>query len=121
MTAHVTLAGPEERTLEFRVPLILGLRELEIAAEFRWDRDTLIIEHSLRNRSQVPVSFDGHCAAEGRAYQQRAFINVAPGRVVTKTYRFAAARNLIGSGVRLGVVELGAGRRRFEEVYKISE
>ncbi|MCH8805521.1 MAG: hypothetical protein IH986_05480 [Planctomycetes bacterium] len=121
LTAHVTLAGPEERTLEFRVPLILGLRELEIAAEFRWDRDTLIIEHSLRNRSQVPVSFDGHCAAEGRAYQQRAFINVAPGRVVTKTYRFAAARDLIGSGVRLGVVELGAGRRRFEEVYKISE
>jgi hypothetical protein len=117
---HVKLIlhTPESTELHFQQPLTVGLRDIALQASAHWEGNDLVVEQSLRNRSDQPVSFTAFCDAPARARQENAFLNIMPGELALQTYVFRKSRDLAGAKLHMGIQEIGGERslNQFAEV-----
>jgi len=107
---QLILHAPESTELYFREPLAVGLRDIVLSATAYWDGDNLVVEQSLCNRSDRPVSFTAFCDAPGHARQENAFLGITPGELAMRTYLFPKSRDLEGTNLHMGVQEIGGAR-----------
>jgi hypothetical protein len=110
LDVRLTLHAPESVVLHFPESLTVGLRDVNLEATLYWEGADLVIEQSLRNFSNQPVSFTAFCEPPGLARIERFFLDVAPGELSTQTYRFPASRHLAGSRVYMGIQEIRGTR-----------
>src|SRR5262249_28589760 len=108
----------EDAQLEFEEQLTVGLNDIEMISTPRWQGDTLIVEQTLRNKSDAVVSFSGFCAAPGRPRAEGVFAGVKPNAAVTQTYVFERAQELSGGRLHLGIQEV-RGQRRLSQLVEI--
>jgi hypothetical protein len=110
--------APEDAQLEFEEQLTVGLNDIDMTSAPRWHGDTLIVEQTLRNKSDRPVSFNGFCAAPGRPRAEAVFAGVKANASVTQTYVFEHAAELSGGKLHLGIQEV-RGQRRLSQLVEI--
>jgi hypothetical protein len=118
LQAFVRVQRPEPATLEFSIPLQVGLRDVAAQASAWWAGDDLLVRQSLRNRSDQIVSFDAFCQPVGRPQLEAVFLHVPPGDTQDHTYRLPAARALAGGQLWVGIQEIG-GRRTLDQLVPI--
>ena len=106
----VQLTHPEPLNLHFDVPLQVSLRDIVVRASAWWNGSELVVEQSLRNLSDVAVSFSSFCQAADRPQSESVFLNVLPGEVRTLEYRFPASRDLAEGRLWLGIEEIDGPR-----------
>jgi hypothetical protein len=110
--------APEDAVLEFEEQLTVGLNDIEMSAAPHWQGDSLVVEQTLRNKSDKPVSFSGFCAAPGRPRAEAVFAGVKANASVTQTYVFDNAREMAGGHLHLGIQEV-RGQRRLNQLVEI--
>lgn len=110
MGVQLRLHAPATTVLEFREPITLGLRGLFFDAHAFWQGDTLVVEQTLRNLTEEPVSFTAFCEAAGRARAERLFLEVQPGEAKSQLYVYPNARSLAGSRLYVGAEEIRGPR-----------
>jgi hypothetical protein len=110
LKVQLILRSPERAELHFVEPLTLELRDIVLNAIVYWEDDDLVVEQSLRNLSDRPVSFAAFCDAPARARQEGQFLDVAPAELSTQVYVFANGRDLSGTKVSLGIEEIDGER-----------
>lgn len=115
---RMRLFRPQSQELEFAERLSLGLREVEVTADARWDGGELRVEQSLRNRSPDVIGFKGFCDVPGRARLEGMFVNVQPGESSTQVYVYPNAKMLGGSLIYLGVQEI-RGERSLNQIVEV--
>ncbi|MFQ5806374.1 MAG: hypothetical protein ACE5I3_07985 [Phycisphaerae bacterium] len=120
LQVRLILHAPENTELQFREALTVGLRHIGLDATAYWEGSNLVVEQSLRNSSNQPVSFAAFCDAEGRARQENAFLHIAPGELAIRTYFYPQSRALAGTKLHMGIEEIDGARslNLFAEVPK---
>lgn len=118
LRVHLAVQEPQVAELDMEVAVVVGLREVSVDAGARWEGDTLIVEHVLRNQSDRPVSFTAFCQARGRQRMERAFLRVPPGDIGLQRYVFPRAADLEGTLLHTGVSEIH-GRRRLDQLVEV--
>jgi hypothetical protein len=98
----------------FEIPLSveLGLTDLDVRGMAVVEGDNLVLRHTVTNRSSAVLNFRGSANVPGRQRQYRPFSGLFPGDTQTVEYRISGGANLVGSRVRLGLLELNDGPRR---------
>jgi len=110
MGIDIRVTAPNPAALHFDVPLEVEWKGITLQPRVAWDGDDLLVEHTLWNHSNRPVSFLAFCQAPRQARRDGQFLNVAPGSAHTLAYRFRQARHLSGEQLWLGVREVGGPR-----------
>jgi hypothetical protein len=118
LSVQISIESPKASELEFVVPLAVGLRNISVEGHASWIGDDLIVEQRLRNLSNQPVSFAAFCQAPARARAEQEFLNVAPGKLAVRAYRFVDARELSGLTVHLGIEEI-RGERSLDQLVEV--
>ncbi len=114
LNVRLKLNAPERADLAFREPITIGLNGIVLKCRAHWDHDTLIVEQSLRNISEEPVSFSAYCEPPGRARVEREFLDIKPGELAVQTYVFPDAGDLAGVNVPAGIQEIN-GKRSLDQ------
>jgi hypothetical protein len=111
---------PTEATLEFDVPVTIGLRDVLVEITARWEDGRLLVEQTLRNLSRGPVSFGAFCQAPLRPQLEHAFIDVPAGESQTHVYVIAdeQVRELAGMTLHLGLREV-RGKRTLDQLVEV--
>jgi len=117
LNVRLKLNAPEQANLAFREPITIGLNGIVLRCTARWDGDTLVVDQSLRNISDKPVSFSAYCEPPGRARVEREFLDIKPGEIAVQTYVFPAARDLAGVNIPAGIQEID-GKRSLDQFVK---
>lgn len=120
MGTDIRLRSPDNVDLHFDVPIQIGLRNISIDVTAWWQGDDLVIEQSLRNSSNRPVSFETFCQPPHRPQQEGVFLAVLPGELRAQTYVVPSARDLAGARVWLGAQEIG-GRRALDQLVAVPQ
>lgn len=110
LRVEMNLEAPLEARLGFDEQISVGLSDIRVEATARWEGSDLIIEQTLRNRSNQTISFTAFCEPPGHARAEGLFLNVLPGQTSLLTYLFPNATNLAGQMAFTGVREI-RGRR----------
>jgi hypothetical protein len=117
---EVELRDPHPATLNFSVPITVGLKDIHSEAIARWDGDMLVIEHALTNLADQPISFQGFCQVPLRPRGTAAFLEILPGEKRIERYVFTGAdlRDLVGMDVHLRILEV-RGDRELDQLVAI--
>lgn len=116
---RLVLHAPETAELRFGESLTVGLPEIGLETTAYWQGDDLVVEQSLRNNSDQPVSFAAFCEPPGRARVEGEFLDVMPGAFATQAYSFPKSRaDLAGTILHVGIQEIDGPRalNQFAEV-----
>lgn len=116
---RVQLNRPVTQLLDFRVPITVGLRDVQIDVRTHWNERTLVVEQSLHNESLTPMSFSAFCQAPQRRQLERAFLDIAPGETRVEVYEYSDADDLVGAVLRLGVHEI-RGPRSLDQLVEVT-
>jgi len=118
LDVRVTLHAPERGELHFPESLTVGLLNVVLDATVYWHGNDLIVEQSLHNHAEEPVSFSAFCEPPGRARSEGVFLDVAPGELATQQYVFPSCRELAGTRLHMGIQEIDGDRtlNQFAEV-----
>ncbi len=109
--AKITLAG-SGYYLEVPLSIELGLSDVDVSGLAVVQGKDLFLRHVVTNRSRDVLNFRGSTNVPGRERQYRPFSNLRPGDTQVVEYRISGGASLIGSKVRLGLLELNDGPRR---------
>ncbi len=115
---ELVLHAPTVSVLRFDVPITVGLREIDVQAAAHWESGDLVIEQTVRNLSEAPVSFTGVCRVPQRPPLEAAFLDVAPGEMRPQVYCFPGARGLAGAAAQVSVREI-RGRRALDQLVEL--
>ncbi len=118
LDVRLALQAPRPAVLDFDVPLVVGLSEIETEVVTRWEGEQLVVEQVVLNKSGREVSFDAVCDAPHRPRMQGLFLRLPPGERVTWVYVFPDARELAGGTLYLGLEEIG-GKRRLDQLVEV--
>ena len=110
IVAQISITG-ESYYLEVPLAVEVGLKDVEVAGMAVLEGPDLVVQHVVTNRSDSVMHFRGAAQVPGRERQYRPFSNLRPGDTQTTEYRFADARDLAGSRVRVGLREMNDGPR----------
>jgi hypothetical protein len=106
----VRIVRPMALELHFEIPLTVELKGLNLQVVVGWDHDDLVVEHTLTNHSEQPVSFATFCQAPTRARADGLLREVPPGAARIQRYRLPTARALAGQTLWLGIREIDGSR-----------
>ncbi len=106
----VHVARPDVFDMHFDVRLEVELKGISLRADARWEGDDLVVEHTLQNNSDRPVSFNAFCQPPDSTRADGLFLNVPPGASRTQGYRFPTARRLARQNLWLGIREIDGTR-----------
>lgn len=120
VNVRVHIRSPEDASLEFSERLTVGLHDIRVSANPRWDGSTLVVEHSIANHTAAAVSFTGYCNAPGRPRAEADFVEIRSGDSMTRTYVFREAATLRGQRLHLGIREI-RGERRLSQLVEIPQ
>ena len=118
LRVRISVKLPASAELEFVVPITVGLRDILLEAQAWWRDDDLVVQQLLRNLSDKSVSFTAFCQAPAWARAEQTFLNLAPGDVAVRVYRFTDARELTGSALHLGIQEI-RGERALDQLVEV--
>jgi hypothetical protein len=118
LEVEIRIDTPDVRVLRFSKTIQLGLRDVELTAATHWVDGDLVVEQSLRNRSNVALGFSAFCEPPGWGRQESAFLGVEPGQTSSVSYVFPAARELAGATLHHGIEEI-RGKRRLDQVVQV--
>lgn len=120
LAVEMEVQTPVMTALHFEEPMTVGLRDVLIEATARWEGEALVIEETLHNLSDEPVSFAGSCDVPLRRLREVRFAEVPPGAAQTRTfvYRDARVRELAEMQAFLRLREIG-GDREHNQLVKI--
>ncbi len=107
---EMDVEAPLEAKLRFNEKISVGLSDIRVEGTARWEGSDLIVEQTLRNRSDRTVAFTAFCEPPGRARAEGLFLDVLPGQTSLLTYVFPDAADLDGAMLFMGVREV-RGRR----------
>ncbi len=110
LRVEMNLEAPLEARLGFDENISIGLSDIRVEGTARWEGRDLVVEQTLRNRSDQTVGFTAFCEPPGRARAEGLFLDVLPGQTSLLTYVFPDATDLAGQMVFMGVREI-RGRR----------
>jgi hypothetical protein len=113
------LYAPVAHTLEFEVPLTVGLQDVQVRVRTEWDGSDLIVAQTLLNRSDLTVAFAAYCRVPQWPQAEGAFLNVGPGEEQTQRYVYQGAAALAGATLRVGIAEIN-GRRALDQLVEIT-
>jgi hypothetical protein len=116
---QLELYAPVAHTLEFEVPLTVGLRDVQVHVRTEWDGNDLIVAQTLLNRSDRTVGFAAYCRVPQWPQAEGAFLNVGPGEEQTQRYVYQGAAALAGATLRVGITEIN-GRRVMDQLVEIA-
>jgi len=118
MTGIFTVDADQTYELTALAPFELGLKDLEVRSFARIDRNNVIVQQTITNRSGERVDVEGYVLAPGRARQSGVFRRLEPGQTMVRKYVLDNARRLQGRGIRVGLREI-RGPRMLNEVLVI--
>ena len=110
LRVEMDVEAPLEARLRFDETISIGLSDVRVEGTARWEGRDLIVEQTLRNRSDKAVAFTAFAEPPGRARAEGLFLNVLPGETSLLTYVFPDAAELAGETVFMGIREI-RGRR----------
>lgn len=119
LRAYLTLVSPRSASLVFEFPMTIGVRGVRMDVATRWDGSTLLVEQSLQNETDQPLSFTGFCEAPRRAHAERAFLRVQPGARALQTYEIRNATDLVEAELYVGLKEIH-GPRRIDQLVPVA-
>ncbi len=112
--AQVDLVADREYRLKVRVPLEVGIKDVEFIAYWRLDAVNsadLLINQSVTNTGDRPLSLTAYVSAPGVSRQHRSLGHLQPNQTATRTFRLlGGATTLAGRTVRLGVIDESGAR-----------
>ncbi|MBN2445522.1 MAG: hypothetical protein JXO22_02270, partial [Phycisphaerae bacterium] len=120
LTIRLQISSPTVADLVFDVPVRVGLQNVDVRVDARWEGDALIVTQVLHNQTDKPVSFAAFCQAPLRPLIERAFANVQPDETQTNTYVLAdqRVRELAGLSLHLGLREY-RGERELDQLVEV--
>lgn len=118
LTIRLKLREPATSELVLSMPISVGLEDVVIQASAYWSGEDLVVEQTVENLGQQPLSFTAFCQAPRQARQERAFLHVKRGDESRREYIFRNARSLVGATVHLGIQQIG-GPRRLEQALRV--
>jgi hypothetical protein len=109
----VAMISTEGAAYRLEVPLAIeiALSDVEVRGAAYVEDGTLILRHTVANRSSQPLSFRGAATVPGRERQYRPISNLLPGDSQEVQYRIPHAQNLVGRTVHLSLREVNDGPR----------
>jgi len=69
-----------------------------------------VVQQSLTNRTDKPISFEGYVVAPARRRISRRFVNLMPGQNSRKEFIIENSDDLVGKRIRVGLGELQGTR-----------
>lgn len=88
----------------------LGLENIDVNVNVYRLGTRAVIQQSLTNRTDKPISFEGYVVAPARRRISRRFVNLMPGQSARKEFTIEDAGDLVGRQIRVGLSELQGTR-----------
>jgi hypothetical protein len=111
---QLTVEGIETDTIDVDLPVVIGWKDIDVAAIWRVETDPatgrqdLLIRQFVTNRGVEPVQLDAFLRGQGLGRQQRPLPRLAAGETTARTFRVVdGVRRLAGQTLRYGVRERG--------------
>lgn len=111
---QVTVEGIETDTIDVDLPVVIGWKDIDVAAIWRIETDPatgrqdLLIRQFVTNRGVEPVQLDAFLRGPGLGRQQRPLARLSAGETTARTFRVVdGVRRLAGQTLRYGVRERG--------------
>ncbi|MBK9127704.1 MAG: hypothetical protein IPM13_07865 [Phycisphaerales bacterium] len=106
----IRLSQPTEHVLTFPRQLEVGIEGVPVEVRAWREGADLVIEQSLANQTEEPVSFNAFCQHPDRPRQEAAYLGVPPGETRMRRYRVADVGESPGR-VWLAIQEIDGPRR----------
>ncbi len=88
----------------------LGLENIDVNVNVYRLGSRVVVQQTMTNRTDRPVSFEGYVVAPARKRMGRRFINILSGQSARKEFLIEDAGDLVGKKIRIGLSELQGTR-----------
>ncbi|HPD29842.1 MAG TPA: hypothetical protein PLL20_07600 [Phycisphaerae bacterium] len=88
----------------------LGLENIDVNVNVYRLGTRVVVQQTMTNRTDQPVSFEGYVVAPARKRMGRRFINIVSGQSARKEFLIDNAGDLVGKRIRVGLNELQGTR-----------